>query len=65
MKAPASKQQAQFAEAVSLLRQGNIAAAEVLCLALLRRNPRYFDALHLAGLVAIQAGQHEEGIVRL
>ena len=65
MKAPANKQHAQFAEAVSLLRQGNIAAAEVLCLALLRRDPRYFDALHLAGLVAIQAGQHEEGIVRL
>ena len=65
MKAPADKQQTQFAEAVSLLRKGNIAAAEVLCLALLRRNPRYFDALHLAGLVAIQAGQHEEAIVRL
>ena len=65
MKAPANKQQAKFAEAVSLLRQGNIAAAEVLCLALLRRNPRYFDALHLAGLISIQAGQHEEAIVRL
>jgi len=65
MNAPANKQQAQFAEAVSLLRQGNIAAAEVLCLALLRRDPRYFDALHLAGLISNQSGQHEEAIVRL
>ena len=65
MKAPANKRQAQFAEAVSLLRQGNIAAAEVLCLALLQRDPRYFDALHLAGLISIQSGQHEEAIVRL
>ncbi len=65
MKPRANQQQAQFAEAVTLLQRGDVAAAEAICLAMLRREPRHFGALHLAGLVALQAGRHEESITRL
>jgi hypothetical protein len=43
---------AQFLSAIALLKQGNLAAAEAACLAVLKRDPRHADALHLAGLLA-------------
>ncbi|MCA3309341.1 MAG: tetratricopeptide repeat protein [Roseomonas sp.] len=56
---------AQFLSAIALLKQGNPAAAEAACLAVLKREPRHADALHLAGLLATQLGQLDEGINRL
>jgi len=55
----------QFAEAVALLRRGDVAGAEATCLAILKRYPNHFDALHLSGLAAIQAGRHDDGVRRL
>ncbi|MFM7301817.1 MAG: tetratricopeptide repeat protein [Alphaproteobacteria bacterium] len=48
-----------------LLRLGKHADAEAACLAALKRNPRHAEALHLAGLLATQLGQPEEGATRL
>ena len=55
----------QFAEAVALLRRGDVAGAEATCLAILKRYPNHFDALHLSGLAAIQAGRLDDGVSRL
>ena len=55
----------QFAQAVALLRRGDVAGAEATCLAILRRYPNHFDALHLSGLAAMQAGRHDDGVRRL
>ena len=55
----------QFAEAVALLRRGDVAGAEATCLAILKRHPNHFDALHLSGLAAIRAGRLDDGVSRL
>ena len=55
----------QFAQAVALLRRGDVAGAEATCLAILRRYPNHFDALHLSGLAAMQAGRLDDGVSRL
>ena len=55
----------KFLEALALLRQGNVAAAETMCVAVLERDPRHVEALHLAGLAATQAGRVDEGVDRL
>ena len=65
MKPPANTRQAQLAEAASLLKRGDNAAAEGLCLAILQHQPGNFDALHLAGIAALQGERFEEGISRL
>jgi len=52
-------------EAVTLLKQGKLLAAETACLAVLKSDARHAEALHLAGLLALQLGQLEEGIGRL
>ena len=41
-------------DAVALFRQGQWAAADAVCAALLKMAPRDFDALHLSGLIAYQ-----------
>jgi len=56
---------AQFLSAIALLKQGNLPAAEAACLEVLKRDPRHADALNLAGLLATQLGQLDEGISRL
>ena len=40
-------------------------AGEAAMLAILKRDPRNFDALHLAGVAAAQLGRHEEGANRI
>lgn len=65
MKSPQGTRPPQIAQAITLLRQGKLAAAEAACLAILKRDPRHFDALHLAGLLAAQADQVEEAVSRL
>jgi tetratricopeptide (TPR) repeat protein len=62
MKSPPGTRPPQFAQAIALLRQGKLAAAEAACHAILKRDPRHFDALHLAGMLATQAGKIEEAV---
>lgn len=52
-------------EAIGHLQQGQFDAAEAVLLALLKREPRNFDALHLAGVAAIEAGRLNDGIPRI
>jgi protein O-GlcNAc transferase len=48
--------------AMDLHQAGQLAQAEQLYRQILRGNPRHPDALHLLGLIAHQAGQHETAI---
>lgn len=54
-----------FSKAIAALRQGDLASAEALCLAVLDLDPRHVEALHLSGLAATQAGRADEGVNRL
>jgi tetratricopeptide (TPR) repeat protein len=65
MPRPPETPASQFMEALRLMRQGKLAEAETVCLAALKRDPRHSEALHLAGLLASQLGQLDEGISRL
>jgi tetratricopeptide (TPR) repeat protein len=44
-------------EAAALYRQGKLDAAEKVCARVLRARPDWFDALHLLGLIKLQAGK--------
>jgi tetratricopeptide (TPR) repeat protein len=59
--APRTLQQ-QFADALSLLQAQQFAAAHAAFQAMLKRQPRNFDVLHLGGIAAVQAGHPEEGV---
>ena len=61
MKPPPRPVQQQLAEAIALFQQGQTAAAEAGFRAVMKRDPRNFDALHFAGVVAAQSGRLEEG----
>lgn len=61
MKPPPRPVQQQLAEAIALFQQGQFAAAEAGFRAIMKRDPRNFDALHFAGVVAAQSGRLEEG----
>ena len=50
----ASKSQGRLSKAMSLHQQGRLAEARVLYEAVLKGNPRHFDALHLLGVIAFQ-----------
>jgi tetratricopeptide (TPR) repeat protein len=65
MKQPPRAIQQQIAEAIALLQQGQFAEAEATLLAILKRDSRNFDALHLAGVAAVEAGRLDEGIPRI
>ncbi|MCA3426523.1 MAG: tetratricopeptide repeat protein [Roseomonas sp.] len=54
-----------FSKAIAALRQGDLAKAEALCLAVLDLDPRHVEALRLSGLAATQAGRPDEGANRL
>ena len=56
MTPPPSPGQPQLSEAIAFLQQGQFAAAEAVLLAILKRRPRDFDALHLSGVAAVEAG---------
>ncbi|NBQ76060.1 MAG: tetratricopeptide repeat protein, partial [Acetobacteraceae bacterium] len=62
---PAAPREAQLAAAISLHQQGQLDAAEAAYAALLKRQPRHFDGLHLSGVAALQNGRLEEGITRI
>ena len=65
MTPPPSPGQPQLSEAIAFLQQGQFAAAEAVLLAILKRRPRDFDALHLSGVAAVEAGRLDEGIPRI
>lgn len=46
----------EFQRALASFQQGQLIDADELCARILRLDPRHCDALHLAGLVALQAG---------
>lgn len=54
--------QDSFAEALRRHQAGEFAAAEQLYRAILARDPRHADSLHLLGVLAYQRGQHPNAI---
>jgi tetratricopeptide (TPR) repeat protein len=50
------------AEAIALYRAGQLAEAEGINAAVLRRNPDDFEALHLQGVIAYQTGRHGRAV---
>ena len=48
--------------AVTLHRAGQLQPAEQLCLEVLKRNKRHFDALHLLGMIRRQQGRNDEAL---
>ena len=59
-KADAKKTDAELEHALSLHEAGDLQGAERAYTAMLARNPRNADALHLMGLIAHQHGNHAE-----
>jgi predicted O-linked N-acetylglucosamine transferase (SPINDLY family) len=51
-----------FQAALALRNQGKTAGADALCTEILRLDPRFFDALHLRGLIALDQGDLAGGI---
>lgn len=62
MKPPSLPVKQQLAEAVALFRQGRAADAEAGFRAVIKRDPRNFDALHYAGVVCAERGGAAEGV---
>lgn len=59
----ASKRAAsRIAELLFLYHRGRLLEAEHLCEAILRENPRNFDALHLLGVIALQTNRPQRGV---
>jgi tetratricopeptide (TPR) repeat protein len=52
-------------EAAALYRQGQLDAAEKICLRLLKLYPNLFDALHLLALVKFQSGKAGAAVTHL
>jgi tetratricopeptide (TPR) repeat protein len=53
---------AEFQQAVSFLQRGQLARARASCRNLLSKQPDHFDALHLMGLIALNAGDAVEAV---
>ena len=53
---------AEFQQAVSFLQRGQLARARASCRNLLSKQPDHFDALHLMGLIALNAGNAVEAV---
>jgi len=60
--APPSAAELAFRRALDSHRHGRLQEAEQHCRAALRLQPTSPDALHLLGLIGLQAGQPEAGI---
>lgn len=54
--------QVRLQQAVALHQKGNLPQAEAIYLEILGRQPDYPDALHLLGVLAGQAGDHERAV---
>jgi protein O-GlcNAc transferase len=55
--------QSRFREGLALHRQGDLAAAERIYREALQSDPNHFDATHMLGVVLLQRGQTEQGVV--
>ena len=60
-----SPQTPTLQDAFALYQQGKIAAAQVVCAALLRAQPRDGAVLHLSGLMSFKAGDMAQAVERL
>lgn len=54
-----------FREGLRLHIMGNLGQAEALYKQILRDHPKHFDALHMAGILACQSNQYNQGIAYL
>jgi tetratricopeptide (TPR) repeat protein len=52
----------QFQRAIALLQQGHLAGARSTCQDLLKNQPNHSEALHLLGLIALNAGDPREAV---
>ena len=57
--AAAARVQAQFDEACALHQQGRLKEAQALFEAILKTDPKQFDALHLLGIIAVQSNNYQ------
>jgi tetratricopeptide (TPR) repeat protein len=65
MKKPPKATPARLLEALTLLKKGDIAGAEAICLGILRQQALQPEALHFYGLIAMQSGRFDESVIRL
>lgn len=56
---------AELGRALELVQAGRVGEARAACERLLAAHPGHFDALHLAGVLALRAGESAAGIQRL
>jgi tetratricopeptide (TPR) repeat protein len=59
---PAIKARRALQQAQVLEREGRLAEARILCRRALRLQPRYFDALNLAGIIAPNSRDPEQAL---
>ena len=62
MEQGAAALQSRFRQGLALHRQGDLAAAERVYLEVLDQEPRHFDAMHMLGVVALQARRTGRGV---
>jgi Flp pilus assembly protein TadD len=65
MKKPPKDTTARLLEALTLLKKGDIAGAETICLGILRQQPLHPEALHFSGLIALRSGRFDQSVTRL
>lgn len=65
MKKPPKDTTARLLEALTLLKKGDIAGAEAICLGILRQQSLHPEALHFSGLIALRAGRFDQSVTRL
>jgi Flp pilus assembly protein TadD len=65
MEKPPEANTARLLEAVTLLRNGDVAAAEAICLGILKQHTLHPEALHFFGLIALRSGRFDESVIRL
>ena len=63
MNAPADSTQRLYQLGLSLYQRGDMAGAAAICTRVLNEAPRYFDALHLAGILASQSGDYPRALL--
>jgi protein O-GlcNAc transferase len=55
-------QHKQLTQSLALLQRGRFAEAEAICVEILRKQPRQFDALHLLGVAALRTNRAERSV---
>jgi len=65
MEKPPEANTTRLLEALTLLRNGDVAAAEAICLGILKQHTLHPEALHFFGLIALRSGRFDESVIRL